>query len=202
MMVFSTYFWNGFQHALVGGGFALLFYRFNKTNDFKRWEYLSGLIMSSSALFFLPAHIGNYRSFIDRLYQFLHYPLADWDILLFSIDWHRFFVTHSLIIPVIVLVAFLHKPIGYRLGLGLCIGHSSHLVWDAITCSMYTPIVFLNDVIEIRGYWAKGWLILNGTILFGFAWFVTQKIQHTENFDRGGTAHNAHNMKDFSLLYN
>lgn len=181
-MGLSKYFWNGVQHALAGGAFAFVFYKISNTDYFKKWDYLLGLVMSSSALFFLPSHIGNSRSFIDRVYQFFHYPLADWDILLLSIKWHRFFVIHSLIIPVIIVILFLHKPAGYRLGMGICVGLSSHLVWDAITCSLYTPIVFLNNLLEIRGYMAKGWLIVNGVILFGFAWFVVRRIRPVDDF--------------------
>jgi hypothetical protein len=178
-MVLSSYFWNGFEHAVAGGGFALLFHYITKTNDHKQWDYWLALLMSSSAFFFLPTHIGRYGSLLDRLYQFTHYPLADWDILILSIDWHRFIVTHSLLIPLVVLVAFLHQPTGFRVGLGLCIGHSSHLVWDAITCSLRTPVVFLNNMLEIRGYPAKGWLLLNGILLFGFALFVVRRVMHT-----------------------
>jgi len=173
----ALYFWNGFEHAVAGGGFALLFQHLSKTPHHRSWQYWVALIMSSSAFFFVPTHIGRYGSFFDRLYQFTHYPLADWDILLLSINWHRFFVTHSLLIPLLVLIAFLHNAVGFRVGLGLCVGHSSHLVWDAITCSLRTPVVFLNNVVEIRGYSAKGWLLFNGILLFGFAVFVVRRVQ-------------------------
>lgn len=178
-MAISSYFWDGFEHALAGGGFALLFYYIARSGHHKHWAYWLALTMSSSAFFFLPAHIGRYGSFLDRLYQFTHYPLADWDILLLSIDWHRFFITHSLLIPLLALIAFLHQPLGSRVGFGLCVGQGSHLVWDAITCSLRTPVVFLNNVLEIRGYPAKGWLLINGILLFGFAVFVAQKVLRT-----------------------
>jgi hypothetical protein len=178
-MDISNYFWDGFRHAVFGGCFALVFNQLSRQH-FRKPEYLVGLVVGSSALFFLPSHITRHSSLIDWFYQFLHYPLPDWDILLLGIDWHRFFVTHSLIIPGVLLVMFLHKPAAYRFGVGLCIGLSSHLVWDALTCSLYTPVVFLNNLLEIRGYWAKGWLILNGLVLFGFTWFVTAKIRITD----------------------
>jgi len=171
----QDYFWNGFQHFVFGGFIAFIFNLVSHTQELRKREYLVGLVVSSSALFFLPAHITNGRSTIDWLYQFLHYPLADWDILLFGIDWHRFFVTHSLIIPVCVVLLWLHKPVGYHLGIGLSVGCSSHLIWDALTCSWYTPIVFINNLLEIRGYWGKGWLLVNGILLIGFAWFVENR---------------------------
>lgn len=179
-MELPRYFWNGFQHALLGLGFAFIFHTIVRKNYFMKSAYLFGLIMSSSALFFLPGHIGRYGSLLDRLYQFSHYPLSDWDILFLGMDWHRFFITHSMLIPAVLLIMFLHKPTGYTLGLGLSVGLSSHLVWDAISCSMYTPVVFLNDLFEIRGYWGKGWLMLNGMLLFGLACFIHRKFQETD----------------------
>jgi hypothetical protein len=171
-----SYFDNGLQHAIIGACFGWFFYRASHINYFKKWEYLLALLMSSSAFFFVPGHIGRYGSLLDRVYQFLHYPLADWDILLFGMDWHRFFITHSLILPAIVLIVFLHKPIGYWVGLGLCVGQSSHLMWDALTCSLRTAVVFINNIFEIRGYWGKGWLLLNGLVLLGLAWFVVRNM--------------------------
>lgn len=183
-MAISAYFGNGFEHALAGGGFALLFYHITKSGYHKHWDYWLALAMSSSALFFVPAHIGRYGFWLDRLYQFTHYPLADWDILILGIEWHRFFITHSLLIPLLALVVFLHQPVGYRVGLGLCVGQSSHLVWDAITCSLRTPVIFVNSLLEIRGYPAKGWLLVNGILLFALAVFVARKADnpaHEEN---------------------
>lgn len=180
-MTLSAYFWDGFRHAAAGGACAAGVYYFTRSDLHKRWTYWIALIMSSSAFFFLPAHVGRYGSLPDRLYQFLHYPLADWDILALSIQWHRFFVTHSLLIPLLALIVALHHPAGRSLALGLCVGHSSHLAWDAITCSLRTPIVFWNNALEIRGYPAKGWLLVHGLLLFVFAVFVARKTDTGKN---------------------
>ncbi|MBD3307164.1 hypothetical protein GF339_12105 [candidate division KSB3 bacterium] len=174
-MALSSYFWNGLQHAVFGGCLALLFQKISHAPYVKKPEFLVGLIASSSALFFLPTHIAHPRSPLDWFYQFLHYPLSDWDILLLSLDWHRFFLTHSLLIPAILLIMLLHKPSGYRLGMGVAVGLSSHLIWDALTCSLRTPVVFITHWLEIRGYWGKGWLLINGMLLFWFAWFLHRK---------------------------
>ena len=182
-MAISAYFWNGCEHAAAGVGFVLLFRHITRSAVHKHWEYWLAALMSSSAGFFLPAHIGRRGALLDRLYQFTHYPLADWDILLLGLDWHRFFISHSLLIPLAVLVVFLHADAGYRVGLGLCVGHGSHLVWDAITCSLRTPVIFVTTWLEIRGYPAKGWLLINGVLLFGFAVFVARKSAKTAEME-------------------
>ena len=109
-----------------------------------------------------------------ELYQYLHYPLSDWDILILGMGWHRFFITHSLIIPIVLMLFFLQNRKLYLWILGLCVGLSSHLVWDAITCSMRTPVVFIANILEIRGYLAKGWLIINCLLLFSFAFYIAK----------------------------
>lgn len=160
------YFWNGFQHAVFAVLFAIVFFRLIRYRNAYNFGFWIGLIMSSSALFFLPAHIGAFGSWFDWFYQFLHYPLADWDILILGMSWHRFFLTHSLIIPVILMISCSSQPKLYGLVWGIGIGLSSHLIWDAITGSMWTPIVFLSTTLQIRGSEAKSWLILNGVMLF------------------------------------
>jgi len=170
----SSYFNNGLQHAVFGALFVLGFHLMGKKQYARRLDYLAAAVVSSSAIFFLPGHIGRYGSCLDRLYQFLHYPLADWDILLFGISWHRFFVTHSLALPALLLILLLRHPVGHSVGMGLSVGMSSHLIWDALTCSMRTPVVFIDNVIEIRGYDAKGWLMLHGVLLLALAWHVSR----------------------------
>jgi hypothetical protein len=179
-MEIAAYVWNGLQHALFGVCLAVLFHQMVSTRYLFKGDYWVGLIMSSSALFFLPAHLTRSRTLIDWLYQFLHYPLADWDILLLGIRWHRFFITHALFIPALFLLFWLHAPERYyRFAAGLSVGMSSHLIWDALTCSRYTPIIFLRQVLEIRGYLAKGWLLAHGLLLFLLVWFVTVKFVQT-----------------------
>lgn len=181
-MLISSYFWDGFQHVAFAGATAWLFDKIVHEHSFKKPEYLLGLVMSSGALFFLPLHIHPFGSFADRLYQFLHYPLPDWDILIFGMDWHRFFLAHSLLIPILILIAFLRHRRGFWLGFGLCIGMGSHLIWDALTCSMWTPIVFVDDLMEIRGYSAKSWLSINGMLLYGLTWFVVRIKERREAY--------------------
>lgn len=171
-MELSSYFWDGFRHFCFGILFVLIFNRMSNQNHVRNLGFVIGLIIGSSALFFLPLHISSYGSTLDRLYQFLHYPLPDWDILLLGINWHRFFLTHSFVIPVILAIIFLQTSRVFYLILGICIGVSSHLIWDGLTCSMKTPIVFISTVVEMKGSLAKGWLISHGIFLLGFALYI------------------------------
>ncbi len=181
-----AYFWNGLQHALAGFAFAWAF--FALTNTLKMpaaatdlaaspvaeprpgsrvWFWLA-LTMGSSAFFFLPMHVDHPGTWIDRLWQFIHYPVPDWDILLLGMDWHRWFLTHSTLLPFMgVALTFEHRP--WRpAGYGLAIGMASHLTWDAITQHALTPIVFLPDMLVLRGDGARIWLLVNAAIAFGF----------------------------------
>lgn len=163
----SGYFWKGFQHAVFGVLCTGLFYQLCPTLPYKNIVFWLGITVSSSALFFLPSHIRKPGSFIDWLYQFLHYPLPDWDILIFNMSWHRFFVTHSALFPMLLLV---NKKITVQpfepLVIGIVIGLASHLLWDGITGGLSTPIVFIPYLFSIAKYWAKIWLIANGLLLF------------------------------------
>ena len=49
---------------------------------------------------------------------------------------------------------------------GFTIGLSSHLLWDGVSCSYLTPVVFFPSLFAIYGVWAKTWLIGNGIIAF------------------------------------
>lgn len=138
----TNYFWDGLLHFIFAIIFTILFRKLiQKDNLFKNFKYLTGLIFTSSALFFLPYHIGN--SSIDKIYQFLHYPLPDWDILILGMDWHRFFITHSFLIPFILMIILMKKLEYEDFILGMCLGLSSHLIWDGISCSMKTSIIFI-----------------------------------------------------------
>ncbi len=91
-------------------------------------------------------------------------------------SWHRFFITHSALLPILLLVNKKHtvqlvsvEP----LIIGIVIGLASHLFWDGITGSLATPIVFIPHIFSVAKYWAKGWLFANGSLLF-LALYVRQ----------------------------
>jgi hypothetical protein len=161
----SIYFWNGFWHLIAAILFTLLFDRLTRKNNLKNVHFLIGLIFTSSAIFFIPLHIP--LPLVDKLYQFIHYPLPDWDILLLGMNWHRFFFTHSLLIP-LIMMGYIKKSKYNLLISGISIGLSSHLIWDCITGSMMTAIVFIPGL-EITGQMAKSWLAANGIALFVMA---------------------------------
>ena len=169
----TRYFWNGFQHAAFALVCVAVFYRVHPSLLYKSSPFWAGVIFSSSALFFIPLHIGKSGSLTDKLYQFLHYPLPDWDILFCGMKWHRFFATHSLLLPTLLFLENKKTPmLPLPLILGLSIGIGSHLIWDGVTGSMSTPIVFIPYLFSIKGYWAKGWLIVNGLLLLAAPYYV------------------------------
>lgn len=163
----STYFWKGFQHAAFAGLCVAGFYKLCPYLPYKQPLFWLGTTFGSSALFFIPSHIAKHNSLKDWLYQFLHYPLPDWDILIFSMDWHRFIVTHSALLPALLLLnkRFFLQPTE-SLIIGLALGIATHLFWDGISGSLATPIVVIPYVFSLERYLAKAWLIANALILF------------------------------------
>ncbi len=191
----NPYFWNGLQHALAGlacaWGFFVLAKKL-KTDASPRprptSEAASGrtdadpspvvlsqagfwlaLLMGSSALFFLPGHIDRPGTWADWFWQFTHYPVPDWDILWLGMPWHRWFLTHSALIPLAVVGLTFEHRLWRGVGYGLAVGVASHLAWDAITQSPGTPIVFLPDAFLIRGDTARTWLLVQAALAFGLA---------------------------------
>jgi hypothetical protein len=191
----NPYFWNGLQHALAGlacawGFFALA--KKLKATASPRSEPASeagsdrtgadpspvllsqagfwlALLMGSSALFFVPSHIDRPGTWADWLWQFTHYPVPDWDILWLGMPWHRWFLTHSVLIPLVVVGLTFEHRLWRAVGYGLAVGVASHLAWDAITQSPSTPIVFLPDAFLIRGDTARTWLLVQAALAFGLA---------------------------------
>ncbi|MCS7080009.1 MAG: hypothetical protein NZ585_08150 [Chloracidobacterium sp.] len=131
--------------------------------------------MGSSALFFLPTHIDRPGTWVNRLWQFTHYPVPDWDILWLGMPWHRWFLTHSAILPFAVLGLTFERRPWQAVGYGLAVGMASHLAWDAITQSHSTPIIFLPNILALRGDGARVWLLVNAAIAFGAAVATARK---------------------------
>ena len=197
----NPYFWNGLQHALAGlacaWGFFVLAKKL-KADASPRPEPASeagsdrtgadpspvllsqagfwlALLMGSSALFFVPSHIDRPGTWADWLWQFTHYPVPDWDILWLGMPWHRWFLTHSVLIPLIVVGLTFEHRLWRAVGYGLAVGVASHLAWDAMTQSPGTPIVFLPDVFLIRGDTARTWLLAQAVLAFGLAVLAEQR---------------------------
>lgn len=177
----TNYFWNGLEHFIIAIIFAFIYDKLTYKKNLKKISFLIGLTVTSSAIFFLPLHISSYGSFLDKTYQYLHYPIPDWDILILGMNWHRFFISHSLLLfLLLILLVKKPEPACIPLIIGIGIGFSSHLIWDGISCSMKTPVVFIYHFFQFKGYWAKGWLLLNGIILF----FMTLEYSKRESEER------------------
>ena len=167
----SVYFWNGFYHFIAAVILTILFNRIAGGDRFKSPLYWVSLVFTSSALFFVPLHIDYYGAFYDKIYQFIHYPFPDWDILTMGMEWHRNFVTHSLLLPLVLMIILNKRKECDPFVTGAFIGMSSHFMWDCISGSIDCAIVFIPGMYEIVGRAAKIWLEANGIILFLIAYF-------------------------------
>jgi|GEM_PF-1622530 hypothetical protein len=191
----NPYFWNGLQHALAGLACAWGFFALAKKLKtatppllestleaasertgadlspalLSQAGFWLALLMGSSALFFLPDHIDRPGTWADWFWQFTHYPVPDWDILWLGMPWHRWFLTHSVLVPLVVVGLTFEHRLWRAVGYGLAVGVASHLAWDAITQSPSTPIVFLPGVFLIRGGAAQVWLLAQAVLAFGLA---------------------------------
>ncbi|MGQ9898549.1 MAG: DUF5942 domain-containing protein [Acidobacteriota bacterium] len=189
----NPYFWNGLQHALAGLACAWGFFALTRQPRFAplasasptaepaskaaseaelplRWVlFWCSLLMGASAWFFFPSHIDRPGTWTDWLWQLTHYPIPDWDILWLGLPWHRWFLTHSALLPTALIVLTFEHPAWRAVGYGLAVGMASHLAWDAITQSPSTPIVFLPDTLLIRSDAARAWLLGHACAAFGLA---------------------------------
>ena len=161
-----NHFLNGILQIVAAILLTIVFSKLYRFNSFLSFGYLSGLVLSASGLFFLPANLHPYWLGKIHIPNYLHYSLADWDSLIMGRSWHYFFITHSLLIPTILLMLIPARGIIYSFALGLSIGSSGHFIVEAFTSSLYTPVVFVANKIELHGYLSATWLFLNGVILF------------------------------------
>ncbi len=172
-MVSFGYFWDGFCHFLVGVLFLFIFIRTAGKKDKLTWEIWLGLVIGSSSLFFLPNRLPFLTREMNYWYQFSHYPISDWDILLLGGPWHRFFLTHSALIPFLLLYVPRRQWLLPFL-FGLTIGIASHLVWDGYS-SARPMIVFYPKVLYFRGNLAEAWLYANALLLLPVAEIVRRR---------------------------
>lgn len=157
------YFLNGLQHFFVGLVLAFAYFKIQRKRIPSDPGFWIGITITSSALFFLPTHLHFLGGQLDFIYQFLHYPVSDWDLLVLGGQWHRSFITHSITIGLPAFVGGRWQPPVFALG--FILGLSSHLLWDGVSGSMMTKVVFIPGWLFISGLAAKAWLILNGLLL-------------------------------------
>ncbi len=104
--------------------------------------FLAPLLLSSSALFFVPDKWAKKGAL-----KFLHYPWPDWDVLLLGPASHRNWLTHSPLLPALLLGAAWKWPVlagftGFApLLLGLSLGTASHLFWDCVGSERHKIVV-------------------------------------------------------------
>jgi hypothetical protein len=134
----------------------------------RRAEFVLGLLVSSSALFFIPEPWAK-----KGLMKFLHYPLPDWDVLLLGPASHRHWLTHSPFLAVGAAALGWKYPVLLDakmpfawLGAGLCVGLGSHLFWDCISSRSH-KIVFVPYWFALRPAMSRVYLLLGATMCLG-----------------------------------
>jgi len=138
----------------------------------RRWEFALPLLIASCALFFVPDSLSK-----KGLLKFLHYPLPDWDVLLLGPASHRHWLTHSPILPAILLFLAWRYPLLMEHALpfgtvaaGLSIGIGSHLFWDCVGSRSH-KIVFVPYWFALRPAAARVYLLLGAVLSLGAAFY-------------------------------
>lgn len=111
---------------------------------------------------FLPVHLPWRGGALDAAWQFLHYPLSDWDNLLLGMPYHRSFLTHS-VVPAILALPLVACPSGRAFVTGFGLGLASNLFWDAVSASSLTRLVLLPSLGFAAPY-ATIWLITHALL--------------------------------------
>lgn len=132
--------------------------------------FTAALVASSSALFFIPDRWAKKGPL-----KFLHYPLPDWDVLLLGPASHRHWITHSPVMPVLLLAATLQAPVlldpSLRLAplmVGLCAGTGSHLFWDCVGSRRHR-IVLVPYWLSVRPSLTRVYLLAGAAVSLGVA---------------------------------
>lgn len=99
------------------------------------------LVACSSAFFWVPDRWAKKGAL-----KFLHYPLPDWDVLLLGPASHRNWLSHSALLPLLLLGALwkwpsLAQPLFFQAALGASVGVGSHLFWDCVGSKRHSIVV-------------------------------------------------------------
>lgn len=159
-------------YFLSGVGFSLLYFKLLSRSDSlgKIASFIFGLAMflTSSGVFFvhyLPI------PFVPKgILYFLSSPLPNLDRIFFGYSFTALNpIFHSVLLPLVLLVALLGNKWGKAFALGVAVGMTAHLFVDAFFSSanvVYLPGTFLFD---------KLWLVLNGVFCFGLAYLAGKR---------------------------
>ncbi len=134
----------------------------------RRLEFLVPLLVASSALFFIPEKLAK-----KGLMKFLHYPLPDWDVLLLGPASHRHWLTHSPLLPALLLLLAARYPVLMQPSLpfawvaaGLSIGIGSHLFWDCVGSRSH-KIVVVPYWFALRAAFSRIYLLAGAALCLG-----------------------------------
>ena len=165
-----SYFFAGLWHLAAAMAFAVGFGALRNgvlSGDIyaplRQPEFIAACVMGSSALFFVPDAMAK-----KGLWKFLHYPLPDWDVLLLGPASHRHWITHSPVLPLLLLwlstrVPLANHAMAANAVCGLSVGLSSHLFWDCVSSRTH-KIVFVPYWLALRPAWSRVYL-LGGAML-------------------------------------
>ncbi|MBV9867444.1 MAG: hypothetical protein JO316_18990 [Abitibacteriaceae bacterium] len=131
-------------------------------------EFDIPLMLGSSALFFIPDAWSK-----KGLLKFLHYPLPDWDVLLLGPASHRNWLTHSPLLPLLLLLGSIQLPstrtLPYSLiFMGLSIGIGSHLFWDCVGSRSH-KIIVVPYWFSLREAPSRVYLLVGAALSLGVA---------------------------------
>jgi hypothetical protein len=176
-----SYFVSGLWHFAAAMAFAVAFGIFRHADPLfygRQIAFVIPFLLSSSALFFIPDKYSKKGAL-----KFLHYPLPDWDVLLLGPASHRNWLSHSPLLPVLLLgsvwkwphiAAF---PFFGPVALGVCIGVGSHLFWDCVGSQRH-KIVVVPYWFALRESASRLYLLAGavGSLWIGWAFASVQKL--------------------------
>lgn len=122
------------------------------------------LIVTSSACFFIPEKYAKKGAL-----KFLHYPLPDWDVLFLGPASHRNWLTHSPVLPLLLLATVWKWPnlAGFPAFeswcVGSCIGTGAHLFWDCVGSQRH-KIVVVPYWFAMREAPSRLWLLAGASL--------------------------------------
>jgi hypothetical protein len=162
-----SYFVSGLWHFAAAMAFAASFGVF-KSGDYVYYlqdpAFTIPLLVTSSAFFFVPEKYAKKGAM-----KFLHYPLPDWDVLLLGPASHRNWLTHSALLPLLLLAAvwkwpnLVEFPAFEPLCIGSCLGTGSHLFWDCVGSQRH-KIVVVPYWFALREGSSRLWLLLGASL--------------------------------------
>jgi len=139
-----TYFLPGLWHLAAAMAFAATFGAWQGGSPLHFLgspAFSFALVVCSSAFFWVPDRWAKKGAL-----KFLHYPLPDWDVLFLGPASHRNWLTHSALLPLLLLGALwkwphLANPLFFQGALGACVGVGSHLFWDCVGSKRHAIVV-------------------------------------------------------------